>query len=305
MTDNFKLITPVAFLVFNRPDTTQRVFDEIRRARPPKLLVVADGPRVDRSGEAEKCLAVRSIIDTIDWPCEVLKNYSEINLGCKLRMSSGIDWVFEQVEEAIILEDDCLPHPTFFRFCQELLELYRENDMIFAISGTNVISSTYNMNDSNSYFCSKYPHIWGWASWRRSWKLYDVTMKRWPEIRDSKKITEICGTGNELAFWKNCFDSVYNNKVNTWDAQVVFTCFCNNVLSLFPTVNLISNIGFGENATHTKEVNSLSCLATHKVHFPLNHLNIISRDIKNDLLRVKIEYSEPNIFSRLLSKLLR
>src|SRR5262245_26909140 len=129
--------TPVAFIVFNRPDLTERVFAEIARARPPKLLVVADGPRPDVAGEAEKCVATRAIIDRVDWQCDVLTNYSDRNLGCGRRPSSGLRWVFEQVEEAIILEDDCLPHPTFFQFCEELLERYRDDKRVMHISGNN------------------------------------------------------------------------------------------------------------------------------------------------------------------------
>jgi hypothetical protein len=155
---DFQLKTPVAFLVFNRPESTIKVFEEIRRARPPRLLVAADGTRADRPGEAEKCAAVRAIIDTVDWPCEVLKNYSDVNLGCKVRVSSGLDWVFEQVEEAIILEDDCLPHPTFFRFCEELLERYRYDERVGIISGDNFLFGVRRTQDS--YYFSRYAHIW-------------------------------------------------------------------------------------------------------------------------------------------------
>jgi hypothetical protein len=133
----FQLKTPVALIIFKRPDTTERVFETIRQAKPPKLLVVADGPRTDQPGEAEKCAATRAIIDRVDWDCEVLKNYSDSNLGCGLRPATGISWVFEQVEEAIVLEDDCVPHPTFFRFCEELLEYYRHDERIMSISGIN------------------------------------------------------------------------------------------------------------------------------------------------------------------------
>jgi len=135
--NDFTLTTPVAFLIFNRPDTTEKVFAEIAKAKPPKLLVVADGPRAAKPGEIEKCEAVRSIVERVDWDCEVLKNYSDVNMGCRTRVSSGLDWVFENVEEAIILEDDCLPNQSFFKYCQELLQYYRHNEKIFSISGSN------------------------------------------------------------------------------------------------------------------------------------------------------------------------
>ena len=162
------LSTPVAFIIFNRPDTTEIVFETIRQAKPSKLLVVADGPRTDRSGEVEKCTATRAVIERVDWECEVITNYSDVNLGCKRRVSGGIDWIFSQVEEAIILEDDCLPAPSFFQFCQTMLERYRYDDRISMIGGSNYQQE--NSRTSDSYFFTKYAHIWGWATWRRAWK---------------------------------------------------------------------------------------------------------------------------------------
>ena len=134
----WQLKTPVCFIIFNRPDVTERVFQVIRQAKPPKLLVVADGARANKIGEQEKCLATRAIIHQVDWNCEVLTNYSDVNLGCRKRIYTGLDWVFSQVEEAIILEDDCLPDPSFFRFCEELLEEYRHNTKIMLVSGQNL-----------------------------------------------------------------------------------------------------------------------------------------------------------------------
>ena len=155
--------SPVAFLVFNRPETTRRVFAEIAKARPRKLLLVADGPRRQLPDEHARCREVRQIVSGVDWDCEILTNYSEDNLGCVVRVSTGIDWVFTQVEDAIILEDDCLPHPTFFRFCDEMLEMYRVDDRIMTISGDNFQFGRRRWN--YSYYFSRYPHIWGWATW--------------------------------------------------------------------------------------------------------------------------------------------
>ena len=187
---NWKLETPVAFLVFNRPHTTDKVFSEIAAANPRKLLIVADGPRPDQPGEAERCVAVRAIVDRVDWDCEVLTNYSDINLGCKARISSGLDWVFDTVEEAIVLEDDCLPHPSFFRFCEELLVKYRDDERIAQIGGVNFQSGRRRTN--YSYYFSRYAHIWGWATWRRAWRHYDVALKAWPLIRDGGGDPESC-----------------------------------------------------------------------------------------------------------------
>ena len=178
---NFQLSTPVAFIIFNRPDTTARVFAEIAKARPPKLLVVGDGPRANRDGEADRVAEARAIIKNVDWPCEVLTNFSTPNLGCKKRVSSGIDWIFEQVEEAIILEDDCLPDPSFFQFCEEMLARYRHDDRIAMISGDNFLFGQVPVPES--YYFSRYCHIWGWASWRRAWKDYDVNIPALAAIR--------------------------------------------------------------------------------------------------------------------------
>lgn len=266
----FELTTPVAFLVFNRPDTTQRVFDEIRRARPPKLLVVADGPRVDRLGEAEKCQTVRAIIDSVDWPCEVVKNYSDINLGCRVRMSSGIDWVFEQVEEAIILEDDCLPHPTFFQFCQELLERYRYDLRIAQISGCNFQFGLRRNDDS--YYFSKYSHVWGWASWRDRWQsCYDVEISNWPKIRDEGWLIDMLCSKTEKAHWKNIFEDVHKGNINTWDYQWQFACWLQGRLTVLPNLNLISNIGFGIEATHTIIENKFANIPNECMRFQLKH----------------------------------
>lgn len=297
----FKLSKPVAFLIFNRPDKTKLVFEEIRRAKPPILLVVADGPRTEKSGEADKCSAARAIIEKVDWPCKVLTNYSEVNLGCKMRVSSGLDWVFRTVEEAIVLEDDCLPHADFFRFCDELLDKYRDDDRVMMISGFNFLQE--DKKDPHSYFFSKYPHIWGWASWRRVWRNYDVEMRLWPVLRDSNRYYDFCGSINEASFWRNCFDSVYNGKVNTWDAQVTFMFFCQSGLSIFPHSNLISNIGFGADATHTLGHSNLAKLDTNSIEFPLVHPEMMIRDVDKDEKRRKREYLYMTYWGKIINRL--
>ncbi|NTW58820.1 MAG: N-acetyl-alpha-D-glucosaminyl L-malate synthase BshA [Nitrospirae bacterium] len=276
----FQLQTPVAFLVFNRPDTTQQVFAEIRRARPPKLLVIADGPRPDRPDDAEKCRAVRALIEQVDWPCEVLKNYSDVNLGCKRRVSSGLDWVFDTVEEAIILEDDCLPDPTFFRFCQTLLEKYRDDERVMMISGDNF---QFGRNRTGySYYFSRYTHIWGWASWRRAWKHYDVSMDLWPVIRDERWLEAILDGPATVRYWRSIFERVHNGAINTWDYQWTFATWIQNGLVVLPEVNLVTNIGFGQQATHTASASRFSNMATSAMHFPLSYPAFVLRDANAD-----------------------
>lgn len=279
--NKIQLKTPILFLIFNRPDTTQKVFEEIRKAKPEKLFVSADGPREGKPGENEKCLAVRDILKQVDWDCELTTNFRDKNLGCKKAVSLGIDWFFENVEEGIILEDDTLPHPTFFRFCEELLEKYRDDERIMMISGDNFQFGRKRTN--YSYYFSKYAHIWGWASWRRTWKYYDVNMKLWPEIRDGKWLFDMLGDKNAVFYWKNIFEKVYTNKIDTWDYQWNFACWVQNGLAILPNNNLISNIGFGADATRTKEKNDKRVnMKTCGMDFPLKHPSFMVRNVVAD-----------------------
>lgn len=277
---DWQLNTPVAFIIFNRPDTTARVFAEIARARPPKLLVIADGPRDNRSGEEEKCRATRAIIEGVDWPCEVLTRFSDTNMGCKKRVASGLDWVFEQTPEAIILEDDCLPHPTFFRFCEELLARYRDDERIGMISGDNFQFGRQRTSDS--YYFSRYCHIWGWATWRRAWQRYDVNMSLWEEVRDGGWLRDILGDDREVKYWQKIFQKVAGGAIDTWDYQWVFANWINSSLSVIPAVNLISNIGFGENATHTTKLNGFADMMVSDMNFPLINPSMVIRDAHAD-----------------------
>lgn len=282
--------TPVAFIIFNRTDTTVKVFEAIRQAQPPKLFVIADGPRQDKIGEAEKCAATRAIIDRVDWECEVKTNYSDTNLGCRIRLASGIDWVFEQVEEAIILEDDCLPDPTFFTFCDEMLEKYRHDTRIVSVSGTNY--QLGRRRTSDSYYFSRYPHCWGWATWRRAWQYYDIDMKIWPIVRDGNWLGDILDDDAQVKTWQKTFESVYNRTMNTtWDYQWTFACWIENGLTAIPNDNLISNIGFGVGATHTTKVyNKFANLPTTAISLPLQHPQFCVRDAAADL------YTHQNLF---------
>lgn len=300
----FKLETPVAFIIFNRPDTTERVFAEIAKAKPTKLLVVADGARENRVGELEKVAATRAIIDRVDWDCEVLTNYSDSNLGCKRRVSSGIDWVFEQVEECIILEDDCLPDPTFFRFCQELLEHYRNDQRIGMISGDNFQFG--NRRNDDSYYFSKYVHIWGWATWRDRWQSsYDVELKKWPAIRDGGWLEDMLGNKKEAANWKGIFERTYKGEIDTWDFQWVFANWLEGRINVMPNVNLISNIGFArDDATHTTENSEEANMPTYSIDFPIKNPLGKIRNIRGDNFEYR-KLQNPSILKRIRNKLLR
>jgi hypothetical protein len=248
------LSTPVAFLIFNRPDLTQVVFEAIAKVKPKKLFVVADGPRFP--ADTEKCAKARAIIDQVDWECDVSTNYSEKNLGCGRRVASGIEWVFSEVEDAIFLEDDCLPIESFFLFCQELLERYRDDKRIMAIGGNNFQSGQ--KRTAYSYHFSKYSGCWGWASWRRAWKHYDYEMKTWPAFKQAGMMKMICPDPHEQRFWTKLFDSMHENPlgIDTWDHQWKYACWSQNGLAIEPSVNLVANIGLGRSdASHTTDHN--------------------------------------------------
>ena len=276
----YNLRTPVALLIFNRPDTTERVFNAIAQARPSKLLVVADGPRDSRAGEAARCEQTRAIIKRVDWDCEVITNFADRNMGCKLRVSSGIDWIFEQVEEAIILEDDCLPDPSFFRFCDEMLERYRDNERVGMVSGGNLQFGRH--RGIGSYYFSKYTHIWGWASWRRAWKHYDRDITHWPEFKAQGLLEQMFATPGEQTYWQNSFQWVHEGSLDTWDVSWTFTALTHGLLQVVPNVNLISNIGFGADATHTHVVGVHANLPTEAIEFPLQHPTFVLPNLEAD-----------------------
>ena len=294
---------PVALIVFNRPDTTARVFAEVARARPAKLFVIADGPRAERSDEAGRCRAVRNIVQRVDWPCELITNFSEQNLGCKRRLSSGLDWLFSQTEEAIILEDDCVPHPAFFRFADELLERYRHEPRVAQICGVNFRERRDIPADS--YYFSRYPHIWGWASWRRAWRHYDVEMRSWPELRETRWLPRALGDSRQAAYWQRRFDRVHAGQIDTWDYQWTFACWKNDLVSIIPQSNLISNVGFGRDATHTRRKGSpLADLPAAGVEFPLRHPPSITRDPQQDDLTDAMFFSGTRTLSGLARRVL-
>lgn len=279
--DNFKLQTPVAFIIFKRPDTTRLVFEAIRKAKPPKLLVIADGPRPNHADDQDKCATTRAIIDSVDWECEVLRNYSSVNLGCGKRPATGITWVFQQVEEAIILEDDCVPHPTFFRFCEEMLQRYRTDQRVMNISGNN-FQLGHNPT-AYSYYFSIYNHIWGWASWRRAWQMYDYEMKSWPQVASTSFIESLVPKKENAAYWRKAFNlAAEDANKNFWDYQWVYACWINHGLSVTPSVNLVSNIGFGPEATHTTKASKILNMSVVAMNFPIVHPPMMIRDLSAD-----------------------
>ena len=277
--------SPVLFIVFNRPDTTYNVFETIKTAKPKYLYVAADGPRKNKEGEIEICNIVRDIATAVDWQCIVKTLFQDENLGCKIGVSTAINWFFEHEEEGIILEDDCLPVDSFYIYCDELLERYRNDNRIGLISGCNLISKRIIPNES--YFFSKNINIWGWASWRRAWRLYDINMHSWPEWRDGKSLKNI-SDGNMffVEHWRNMLNNTYNNNIDTWDYQWTYSCWKNEMLCILPLINQIKNIGFLENAVHTtyETPNYVNESVPEILTFPLLHPKRILRNIQADIL---------------------
>jgi hypothetical protein len=299
--DNFQLKTAVAFILFNRPETTTQVFEAIRQAKPPLLLVVADGPRPDVIDDIEKCKAARSVIDRVDWDCEVLTNYSDVNLGCGLRIATGITWVFEQVEQAIILEDDCLPDISFFQYCEQLLNRYNDDPRIMFIGGNSF--QLGRQRTRYSYYFSRYPVCWGWATWKRAWKHYDLEIKLWPKINSEKWLEFILEDAHSFQYWQNIFQNVYDGLIDTWDYQWTLACWLQNGLAIVPQINLVRNIGFGPDATHTNfPKNCHLALPSQKISFPLHHPTHIIPHIEADKFMYNY-YFNTSLKSRLVRKI--
>lgn len=271
---------PVAYIVFNRPRHTERTFAAIRAARPSRLFVIADGPRAGNAADAERVAAVRDIVSVVDWPCQVERVYSEQNLGCKLRPSSGIDHVFSRVERAIILEDDCLPHPDFFAFCDALLDRYDNDPRVYAITGQNYQRGV--TRGDGSYYFSRYNHVWGWATWRRAWRAYDGGLSFWPEFRRSEAWRRLNPDPVERRYWTRIFDRVHAKQYETaWDYPWTASVWHAGGLTATPNVNLVSNIGFGPDATHTLAAADLNGAAAEPLG-ELQHPASVERDAAAD-----------------------
>jgi len=261
--------TPVLFLVFNRPDITRKVFEKIRQAKPPRLYVAADGPRKDKPGEEALCHQVRDIATDVDWDCEVKTLFRDDNLGCKHAVSSAIDWLFQQEEMGIILEDDCLPNQSFFQFCEELLHRYKDDEQVMTISGNNFQPKR---RTENSYYFSKYMHCWGWASWSSAWESFDLEMSEWSDLKKENWLSTLFHRKKAQKYWENIFDKVYNNEIDTWGYIWTYSIWADDGVNILPEENLVSNIGFGENGTHTKSNNSAFVkMNTQPLNFPLTH----------------------------------
>ena len=271
MESDFKMKTPVLLIMFNRPHKAAQVFEKIRQVRPPKMFIVVDGARPDRPGEAEKVQQCRAFKDLVDWECDLKVNFAETNMGCKDRIASGITWAFEHVEELIILEDDCVPDLSFFQFCQELLEKYRSDNRIFSIAGSN---HDYCEPFDESYAFSKRLWCWGWATWKRAWSVFDISMNQWPLLKQDKYFKNLYRKSERIYLEKE-FRLTYEGKINSWAYRFWLNCLANHGLHIVPRINLVRNTGF-ESGVHTSFPTIDHLYMEEKINFPLIHPDIMS-----------------------------
>lgn len=289
--------TSILLLIYNRPDTTLRVFESIRKQKPKKLFISADGPRVDRKSDRELCETARSISKLVDWDCDIYTNYSEKNLGCRKAVSSGITWFFDHVDQGIILEDDCLPNDSFFGFMELMLEKYRDDKRIMMVSGCNQMTK-WNTNDC-SYFFSQTGSVWGWASWKRAWAMYDNKVSELTDLIEKNLFKDFfLYNPREAKIKQKLFWKTFHNEIESWGYVWDFCRMKNNALSIVPSLNLIENLGYSEGATHSTDSSILPQSFFDSFHIDLSniqHPGVMYQDYKYD----KLIFNELHFPSRL------
>ncbi len=273
--------TAVVLILFRRPELTAKVFERIGDARPPKLFLIADGPRLGNAEDARLCEEARAVVERVDWPCDVVRDFAEQNLGLKRRIPSGLDRVFAEVREAIILEDDCLPHPSFFPYCEELLARYRDDERVVHISGSQLLPQP---PTEGSYHFSRGPAVWGWATWRRAWRLFDADLTDWHAKSRRERKAELRRMFEEEAeqrHWAFVWD--HSREIDNWDAQWSYVALSRGLLSINPNRNLITNVGFGDEATNaTEDPLGIARRALEGISFPLVHPPEVRRNLDAD-----------------------
>lgn len=280
---------PVALFLFNRPKELKAVFDAIAKIEPSMLFLIADGPREGNIDDLQLCAEARSIVNQVNWPCKVYRQYSETNQGCRNTIPKGLDWVFSLVEQCIILEDDCIPNNSFFYYCEELLNLYYDNPSIMTIGGHRYDGP--DEFDEESYFFSKYPNTWGWATWKRAWEHFDLELTQWPRLKNTDWLSKILGNKHHERYWSRIFDQMLEG-MDAWDYALVFSSWIQNGISIRSKVNLIENIGFGLNATHTKDNHQLILQRKgQNLPLPLQHPGAIQTKTEDEERIEWVSYS--------------
>lgn len=296
---------PVALFNFNRPRMTRQVFEVVRKIKPKRLLLVADGPRASTPEDVELCEEVRAVFDQIDWDCEVSRNFADTNMGSFKRNSSGLNWVFDTVEEAIIIEDDCIPSESFFRYCAELLDRYRNDRRVGIISGSNFgFPRVGRKNDS--YFFSAYAFSWGWASWRRTWKSVDLSMSWWEPVAGRELLRSVFPKNEESEYWYELYERIRLGKQNNaWDNQMFLSSLRHTQCCVIPQKNMVSNIGYGVDGTNCKDENSpFQNLKKYDMVFPMIHPIEVRRSAQIDhVLFRRVFRHRPKLWERAMNKL--
>ncbi|MCC5846414.1 MAG: glycosyltransferase family 2 protein [Verrucomicrobia bacterium] len=287
--------TPVVVIFFNRPEVLQVLVNRLAEVQPRKLYLVCDGPRADRPEEPAKVKACQDLFDPLPWTCEIHKNYSVTNLGCRNRVVSGLNWVFEHEEQAIILEDDCVPNASFFQFCTQLLSKYKYESRVNSIAGTNVFGQ--NDNSSSSYFFSRYNNCWGWATWRRSWNEFEEVNNEPAKYINTSEFKSLFQKKIHYLYWKKIYQLFLKGKINSWAYLWKLSCWVNNGLVIYPSSNLVRNIGDDESATRTAGYKYTN-LETNEISFPLKDPLYLTPNIRFDLDLEKYIYSK-SFFVRL------
>lgn len=311
----YRCNTPVVLIFFNRPDTFEKVFAEVRKAKPKTLFLVQDGARND--GDTEGIEACRKIAENVDWECEVIKDYSKINLGCGMRPQTGITNALKRFERVIILEDDCVPSPSFFPYCEELLEKYKDDERICYISGLNHFEE-WDCGKSD-YFFTKTGAIWGWATWRRAWGKYDYYVSGIADAHNLElirnQITNKHIAKTRIDGWKRANQSATSGeKLSYWDCQWGFVKYSQNMLVVVPKKNQICNIGIGAGSTHAQSLKNAKFIKyknfvfipTYEMDFPLKHPDICICDTDYDDLVYKCISGNPirRTFAKFVKKII-
>jgi hypothetical protein len=295
---------PILFLTFNRYDETIKSFEKIIEYKPTELYIASDGPRLYKIGENGVVISIREyILSRIDWPCKISTRFIDNNEGCKYAVSNSITWFFENVEYGVIIEDDCVVDVSFFEFCNQLLILYKNNEDIWHIDASNFISHSLN---ANTYHFSKYYLIWGWATWRRAWKKYSISMEGFDSFINNQCLKNVFKDKLELIYWEKQLKLANLNQIDTWDYQWFYTIWSNNGLSIRPDVNLVQNIGFSETATHTKKSNlTFTNMIAGVVQFPLVSNKEIQQNKINDIKCSRIRFNIIPFYKKVFKKIFK
>ena len=301
--------TPVALFIFNRASTTRKVVDVLRLVQPKVLFVIADGPRKNVFADKELCVAARSVIDEIDWPCEIHRRYLDVNIGCGHSPAKGLDWVFSQVESCIILEDDCAPDSSFFPFCEEMLTRFQDDQRIMMISGNNHLMGQEVTSDSYFYSINTQTH--GWATWRHAWAKYDFYMSDWPNVSSLDWLANYLGNRKYAEGWLKTFENAYreantNPRCSYWDYQWTYACWKNHALNIIPSSNLVTNLGYGQDATHPTPLDHhLANLPVEPLRFPLKHPIAMTQAYEADVILSTTVYGFRPLYHRVYLKTFR